>query len=327
MKLKNHTPETVGQFLRKDKIMLYKNESVSKVLEIIHTTNISDQITYFYVTNEEQKIVGVVPLRRLISSDPNQIIEEIMIENVVTISEDDTIEKAYALFSSHKYLSLPVIDKEKKFIGVIDITALTGKKIDLKDTQSFDFIFETIGLRSSILPYMTPFSAFQRRFLWLIPTLMSGIFCAILASFFEKTLAEIIVLAFFMTLMLGLGESVSIQSLTLTIRKLHIETPTWKWFKETAYRELSTASLLGLGVGSIVMAIVYLWMGTLLTGVTICLSIILSLVTASFFGLSIPAILHKTKLDPKVSAGPLVLASADIFTLFFYFTLAYLLIL
>ncbi|NLG18238.1 MAG: magnesium transporter, partial [Fibrobacter sp.] len=185
-----------------------------------------------------------------------------------------------------------------------------------------DEVFETIGIRSSVLSYLSPFSAFRHRFPWLVPTLLSGVSCAVLSSLFESTIAESMVLAFFLTLILGLGESVGIQSLTITIRKLHVEWPTWRWFIKAAKKEVITSLLLGLCTGSIIAGIIFFWKGTLITGAAVGLSIVLSLLTATFFGLAVPALLHKTRLDPKVSAGPLVLGLADLFTLFFYFSMA-----
>jgi len=322
MKTTNHALESVGSYIRTNTILLSENMVVENVIALIRTSNISDQITYFYAADEEKRLVGVLPLRRLISARPEQFVREIMVPKVITLSENESLAEAQRLFNKHKLLSFPVVDSANKFLGVLDITVVTQKNVNLTGNFRFDNIFETIGIKTSILEYLTPFTAFRHRFPWLIPTLVSGIACAVLSSFFEQTIADSIVLAFFLTLILGMGESVSIQTLSITIRRLHVEEPTWKWYLESISRELLTAILLGSGVALALIAIVYLWKDSLISGIAIGISVILSLCSASFFGLSVPSLLHKIQLDPKIAAGPLALGLSDIFTLLFYFSLA-----
>jgi magnesium transporter len=143
-----------------------------------------------------------------------------------------------------------------------------------------------------------------------------------LASAFEVTLARTIILAFFLTLVLGLGESVSIQSMTVTIQALRAVQPTFAWYSRALRREAGTAVLLGAGCGAVVAVIIWLWRGAALAAFSIGASILLTLCAACFFGLSVPALLHALKLDPKIAAGPVTLAFTDIFTLLFYFSLA-----
>jgi magnesium transporter len=135
-------------------------------------------------------------------------------------------------------------------------------------------------------------------------------------------LAKSILLAFFLTLVLGLGESVSIQSMTVTIQALRAVPPTFGWYIRAVRREAGTSLLLGAACGMVVGFIVWFWRGNGLAAFSIGSSILLTLGAACFFGLSIPALLHALKLDPKIAAGPVTLALTDIFTLLFYFSLA-----
>lgn len=326
MKSVDLSHEIVASYVRTDTILLHENAVIQNIINVIRKSNISDQITYFYVTDEERRLIGVLPIRRLLSAHPEQVVREVMLKKVLSLSEGDTLDKAQKMFSEHKYLAFPVVDMEKKFLGVLDITVFTGKGISFAENHRFDDIFQTIGIKASVLRYLTPYTAFRHRFPWLLPTLLSGISCAVLASFFEHTISESIILAFFLTLVLGLGESVSIQTLTITIKRLHVEEPTWKWYSQSVLKELMTAASLGFGIGAILTSIIVFWKGSLIAGLSIGASVMLALCSASFFGLSVPSLLHKTKLDPRVAAGPLVLGLADIFTLFFYFTLAHFLL-
>jgi len=172
----------------------------------------------------------------------------------------------------------------------------------------------------------SPVRAFRFRFPWLLATIGSGTICALLASAYEATLAKSLVLAFFLALVLGLGESVSMQSMAVTVHALRTTRPTLRWYVRTFWREAGTALLLGGACGLTVGLVVWLWRGAGLGAVTIGTSILLALCGACFFGLSVPALLHAVKLDPKIAAGPVTLAITDIFTLLFYFSLAALLL-
>ena len=183
-------------------------------------------------------------------------------------------------------------------------------------------MFERIGFRISQVRDASPFRAFRFRFPWLLATIASGLVCALLASAYEATVAKNILLAFFLTLVLALGESVSMQSMTVTIQALRAGCPSWRWFFGAFRRESGTSVLLGLGCGLLVGLVVWLWRGSVLAGGVIGGSIFLSLCGACAFGLGIPTLLHSLKLDPKIAAGPLTLALADIATLVFYFNLA-----
>jgi magnesium transporter len=189
-----------------------------------------------------------------------------------------------------------------------------------------DALFESIGVRVSQVREASPVRAFRFRFPWLLATIGSGTVCALLASAFEVTLANSIVLAFFLTLVLGLAESVSIQSMTVTIQALRGLQPTLRWYAKALWREAGTALLLGSACGALVGLIVWVWRDAGLAGMAIGGSIALALCAACFFGLTVPAIVHAAKLDPKIAAGPVTLAFTDLFTLIFYFSVAALLL-
>jgi len=120
-------------------------------------------------------------------------------------------------------------------------------------------------------------------------------------------------------MVLGLNESVSMQSMTVTIQALRSTSLTRRWFVETFRREAATAVLLGAGCGLVVTLIVWVWQRDLLAGAVVGGSVALSLVTACLFGLSVPSFLHWLKLDPKIAAGPVTLAFTDSVALLLYF--------
>src|SRR5262249_38671904 len=118
-----------------------------------------------------------------------------------------------------------------------------------------DEVFEALGFRISQVRTASAWRAFRLRFPWLLATIGSGAVCAVLASAFELTIAKSLVLAFFMTMVLALGESVAIQSMALAVQSLRAVSPSWAWFVNALRHEAGTASLLGLGCGGVVTLI------------------------------------------------------------------------
>jgi len=249
-----------------------------------------------------------------------------MIRRVMAIPHTATVLEACEAFVLHRFLALPVVDDARKIVGVVDVGLLTEEAFDIAEREQTDALFESIGLRVSQVHGASPLRAFRFRFPWLLATIGSGTLCALLASVYAVTLAKSIVLAFFLALVLGLGESVSVQSMTVTIQALRAANLNFGWYIRAFRREAGTALLLGTACGTVVGLIVWLWRGTGLAGFVIGASILLALCAACFFGLSVPAALHALRLDPKIAAGPVTLAFTDIFTLLFYFSLAALLL-
>jgi magnesium transporter len=322
----DHLHQPVLAVTRKDAAVLPEEFTVQQALDAIRRQGIGEKIVYFYVVDADHRLTGVLPTRQLLTAPLERQLSELMIRRVATIPHTATVLEACEAFVLHKFLAFPVVDESRKIVGVVDVGLLTEEAFDIAEREQTDALFESIGFRVSQVHGASPLRAFRFRFPWLLATIASGTLCALLASVYAVTLVKSIVLSFFLALVLGLGESVSVQSMTVTIQALRTTRPSLGWYLRAFRREAGTAVLLGVGSGTVVGLIVWLWRGTGLAGFVIGTSILLALCAACFFGLSIPAVLHALRLDPKVAAGPVTLAFTDIFTLFFYFSLAALLL-
>jgi magnesium transporter len=311
MQTTDHLQEPVMTVARKDAATLEQGLTVHEALEAIRGRELGEKIVYFYTVDKEGRLAGVVPTRRL---------REIMVPRVVAIPQTATLLEACEAFVMHKFLAFPVVDEQRRIVGVVDVSFFTEEVFDIAGRQ--EELFEAIGFHVAQVREASPLRAFRFRFPWLLATIGSGTVCALLAAAFELTLAKSLVLAFFLTLVLGLAESVSVQSMTVTIQALRAMAPTRQWYMRAFRREAGTALLLGVACGTVVGLIVWLWRGNALAALSIGTSLLLALCTACWFGLSIPAALHALKLDPKIAAGPVTLACTDVFTLFFYLAVA-----
>jgi magnesium transporter len=222
----------------------------------------------------------------------------------------------------HRFLAIPVVDEQRRIIGIVDVGLFTDEVLDINERERTDDVFETLGFRISQVRSATPSRAFRLRYPWLLATIGSGTVCALLASAFATTIAKSLVLAFFLTLVLALGESVSIQSMALAVQALRSATPSWQWLLRALGHEAATALLLGPACGAVVVLVICVWRGIGAAAFVIGGSIAVALFGACLFGLLVPAVLHWLKLDPRIAAGPVTLAVTDVFTLLCYFGLA-----
>jgi magnesium transporter len=315
------------QYARKDFPFLRADDSVVKALETIRREGVGERVIYFYAIDEQKRLVGVVPTRRLLTAAPEISLREIMVPRVVALPAKATVLEACEFFVLYKFLAFPVVDAERRILGVVDADVFMASVLEESPAEgevvTRDDFFEALGFHLAEVRDASAWRAFRYRFPWLLATIAGGTICAMLAGAFELTLARSLVLAFFLTMVLGLNESVSAQSMSVTIQALRSARVTIRWFLTALRREIATAVLLGITCGVVVSGIVWIWRHDVRGAFVIGGSIALSLVTACLFGLSVPSLLHRLKLDPKIAAGPITLALADFFALVLYFTAAW----
>src|SRR5438132_1202449 len=319
---------------RKDFPLLDADMTVGQALERIRREGVGERVIYFYAIDEQERLVGVVPTRRLLTASLETPLRQIMVPRVVAVPASATILDACEFFVLYKFLAFPVVDEQRRVVGIIDANLFAEEILEAGDTEDQsrsreavpvgpDF-FAALGFRLEQIRGASPWRAFRFRFPWLLVTVTGGTLSAILAGFFQATLARSLVLAFFLTMVLGLNESVSAQSMSVTIHALRSVSVTWRWLATAFRREVATAALLGIACGLIVGVIAWIWRNDLRAAFVIGGSIALSLVTSCALGLGVPSLLHRFKLDPKIAAGPVTLALADFVALVIYFTSAWL---
>jgi magnesium transporter len=322
----------VLEHARKDFPLLNADMRVAEALEQIRREGLGERVIYFYAVDSEKRLVGVLPTRRLLTASLDTPLRDIMVLRVVAIPAKATVLDACEFFVLYKFFAFPVIDEQRRIVGMIDVNLFAEEILQAGDREERgrpvasvrDDIFEALGFHLEQVHGASPARVFRYRFRWLLATVSAGTICALLAGLFEATLASSLVLAFFLTLVLGLNESVSTQSMSVTIQALRAVPVTWRWFATALRREFLTALLLGLASGALVGIIVWVWRSDARAAFVIGGSIALSLVTSCLIGLGVPSLLHRFKLDPKIAAGPVTLGLADIFALLIYFTSAWL---
>lgn len=266
MSTAHHLHLPVLHAARQDCAALNHRLSVREALQDIRTQGLGERIIYFYVIDDQRRLIGVLPSRRLLTAPLEARLSELMDSTVIALPDHATILDACQLLIRHRFLALPVVDEQQRLCGLVDIALLNEENPDLRQRNQADALFETLGFHVTQVGNASPLWAFRLRVPWLLATIASGTLCALLASLYELTLAKSIVLAFFLTLVLGLGESVSMQSMSVTIQALRSVRPNLSWYLRSLRHELPTALLLGSTCGSLVAMIVWLWRGEAWTG-------------------------------------------------------------
>ena len=322
----------VVEHARKDFPLLDADMTVGETLERIRREGVGERVIYFYVVDELKRLVGVVPTRRLLTAQLETPLRDTMVPRVVAIPAKATILDACEFFVLYKFLAFPVVDEQRRVIGIIDANLFAEEILEAGESEDRyrpaapvgPEFFEALGFHIEQIRGASSWRSFRFRFPWLLVTVTGGTLSAILARFFEATLARSLVLAFFLTMVLALNESVSMQSMSVTIHALRSISVTGGWLASAFRREAITALLLGVACGLIVSAIVFMWRNDLAGAFVIGGSIAISLVSACVLGLGVPSVIHRFKLDPKIAAGPVTLALADFVALVIYFTSAWL---
>lgn len=318
----DHLARPALDFAHGDMPLLEEGLSVADALNVLRGRELGERVVYLYVVDASQRLVGVLPVRRLLHAQPHELVGDLSLRRVIALPATASVLEACELFVTHRFLALPLVDADGRLVGVVDVTLLTDEVFDLAERQEVDDLFETIGFRVSQVRTASTLGAFRLRFPWLGATITGGTACALLAGAFAATLQEAIVLAFFLTLVLGLAEAVAAQSLAITIPSLRHLRPDRTWYARMLRREAATALLLGLVAGGVVGGVSYLWQQQALASLAIGTAILLSILGAAVLGLSVPALLHRTSLDPRIAAGPVALALTDIATLASYLGVA-----
>lgn len=318
--------EPVTDHLRTDYPLFGEDMTVQHTLDSVRETGVNEQVLYFYAVDAERRLCGVIPTRRLLTAAPDTPLRELMIRRVVAVPSSATLYDACELFIMHRFLAFPVVDKDRRVLGTVDVSLFTEEVFNFAEMQNVEDVYQFIGVRFSQLRNASPLQAFRLRFPWLVATLASGITCAVIAMLYQATMAQALALASFLTLALGLGESVSVQSMSLSLQRLHGHVADGRAVWRMLWREMLTAGMLGLATGSCVAVAALVLRVSPHIALSMGGSIALAVTAAGGWGVFVPAVLHAFRRDARVAAGPITLALTDITTLLLFLHSAHLML-
>ena len=300
---------------------IYVDHTIEEALCYLRDKHIDDEIIYIYVVDKEYRLVGVVPTRRLLLDDSHTPIKKIMNTRPIYLKGDQTLQEAMEFLETHHLLALPVLDENKHLLGLIDVGLYLEEKIDVASSRRRIDIFQMIGMYVEEGKKMRPWKSYLARMPWVFCNMLGGFTCAIISRIYESVLANVLLLAMFIPLVLTLSESVSMQSMIQSMQLIKRKSKKWRYTMHVLIQEWQIVALIAISSGIIVGSISLLWGDGVGPGLTIMFGIMISVYITSIIGSAIPFILHTRKWDPHVAAGPVVLMFADILTTFIYLSL------
>ncbi len=295
-------------------------QTIGEALADLRARTIDHPVVYVYVLDDDDRLVGQLPTRALLFAPPSTPVREAMRRELTTVSIDTSLEEALSVFGSSRLLALPVVDGEGRLVGAIDVEQYARERLARAERERVRQVFQTLGLAVDHPEVLTARESFRMRMPWLLCNIGGGVLCAIVAWLFTDLLQQVVLLSFFLPLVLTLGESVAMQSVTLTVGG-EDDRRGLSGALKALRNELGAALLLALCCGTIVAVVSLVWGGGVAGAATMFAAVAASMVFASLAGGAIPMALHAFRLDPSVAAGPIALVLADTATTAIYFSL------
>ncbi len=328
--------DSAGSIMTTEYIDLKKNMTVDEALDRIRNKGIDTETIYScYVIDSRRNLLGTVSLRDLLLNEKDCIVKDLMDENVIYANTLDEKEEVVALFDRYDMLALPVVDKERRLVGLITV----DDAIDVMQEQASEDIEKMAAILPSERTYLKTgvFETFKSRIPWLLFLMISATFTGAIISSFEARLAQCIALVAYIPMLMGTGGNAGSQTSVSVIRALSLGDIEFKDIFKVIWKELRVAVIIGIVLGVInfvkLYLVDYLWLHTFDTGIelaqmaTICMTLIFVIIVAKLLGAVLPIVAKKLGLDPAVMASPLVTTILDAVSLLIYFGIAAVLVL
>ncbi|WP_368503675.1 magnesium transporter [Alkalihalophilus sp. As8PL] len=317
--LLSYDPETAGSIMTKEFIRVAANETVSNVISRLRKeAPNAETIYYLYVVDKGEKLVGVVSLRDLIIADEQELVEDVMSSEVVSVSAKTDQEDVARLIKKYDFLAAPVISTDGKLVGIVTVDDI----IDILEEEATEDLGEFSASKGATDVNVSSFQAAKKRAPWIILLMFFGLITAEVIGQFEETLEAIVLLAAFIPLLMDSAGNTGTQSLAVAVRGLALGTVEKDGVGKMLKRELGTGLMLGFICMLVIATIVTVMHGNMMLAFIVGISIFLTLSIATIIGTIVPLIINKMKLDPAIASGPFITTVNDILGLLIYFSIA-----
>ena len=317
----SYPDDSAGSIMTKETFTLNQNTTIKESIKKLQAVPENDKIFYVYVLDNKEKLVGVVSLRNLVTSKNTKKLKEIMIKDIHAATSETDQEEVAKTVAQYNYLALPVVNRQNKFLGVVTIDDV----VDIvREEASEDFLqMAGVGKDREIL-LKSPIENAQSRAPWIFASLIGGICAAAIIGYFDHLIKEMIVLAAFIPVIIGIGGNIGTQSSTIIVRGLATGRVDVGNTSSLVIKEIVVGAILGALYGALIGFASEPITGTQIEnlGLVVGLSIGCSMTIATAVGASVPLILKKLSFDPAISTGPFVTTAIDILGVALYFIIA-----
>ena len=291
-----------------------------------------ETLSYLYVIDDQQRLLGVVSFRELFASPPERTVREVMRTDLVTVRDDQDQEEVSKVLTENDLVAIPVLDADGHMKGIVTFDDI----VRVVEQEATEDIQKLAGLEALDEPYLDiAFSRmFRRRAGWLSALFLGEMLTASAMAYFEDEIAKAVVLALFVPLIISSGGNSGSQASTLVVRAMSLgEVRLADWWR-VVRRELASGLALGSVLGVIGFLRIVIWQAVsplygehyLLVAVTVFMSLIGVVTFGTMAGSLLPFVLRRLGFDPASASAPFVATLVDVTGLVIYFTVALLIL-
>ncbi|MGI6404801.1 MAG: magnesium transporter [Oscillospiraceae bacterium] len=322
----NYPDNSAGSLMTIEFTDLKKNMTVKEALARIKRTAVDKETIYTcYVLDDTRRLEGIVSLRRLVLSEEDQIISDIMTKDVVLCGTNDDQEEVADLFKKYDLMAIPVVDSEQRLVGIITIDDI----VDVIEQENTEDFLKMAAMAPSDDAYLSAgvFTLAKQRIPWLLILMISATFTGAIIGYYENLLSSVVLLTAFIPMLMDSGGNSGNQSSTLIIRGIALGEISLRDWPKVLWKEFRVSLI----AGSVLAVINFLRMvlfdnGDLMIKLTVCATLFFAVVIAKLIGSLLPIAAKTLKLDPAIMAGPFITTLVDAIVLFIYFGIARVLI-
>lgn len=318
----NYPEDSAGSIMTIEFVDLKKEMTVKQAMEHIKETGVDKEtINTCYVIDNNRILEGVISIRKLILSEDSTVVKDIMDKDVMYINSNDDQEKIASLFKKYDFLSMPVVDNERRLVGIVTIDDI----IDIIDQENTEDFQKMAAMQPSEEKYLKTNALVlaKNRIVWLLILMVSATFSGNIIRKFNDVLQSVVVLASFIPMLMDTGGNAGSQSSTLIIRGLALGEISLRDTIKILWKEIKVGFLVGLALTTVnFVRIYYFEKIDFLISITVSITLFFTIILAKIVGGILPIIAKKLKIDPAIMASPLITTIVDAAALILYFTTA-----
>lgn len=325
--------DSAGSIMTPEFVDLKKDMTVEDAFKRIRRTGVDKETIYTcYVTDASRHLIGVTTVKELLLNDYDDVIEDFMETNVISINTLDDQEYASDMLSKYDFLALPVVDMENRLVGIITY----DDAIDVIQEENTEDIQKMAAIVPTDTPYLktSVFETFKKRIPWLMLLMVSATITSQILTTFENKLASVMVLTAFIPMLMDTGGNTGSQASVSVIRALSLGEIGNRDIFKVLWKEIRVALCCGISLSVICFAKLMLFdrviMGndgvTIIVAIVISLTILVEIILAKIVGCTLPIVAKKIGFDPAVMASPFITTIVDAISLLVYIAFASLLL-
>jgi len=319
--LMGYPEDSAGAMMTTNVFTLYQNTICRDALKSLQDQSEAEMVFYLYITDEDDRLVGVASLRALATTPADTILKDIMVKRVHTVRPETDQEEVAQIVAQYNYLAVPVLDEDDQLLGIVTVDDVVDV---IREEATEDFLQMAGAGKDREILLKSSWENARARLPWLFASWIGGIVAASIIGTFEHMLESIIALAAFIPVIIGMGGNIGTQSSTIIVRGIATGRIEIGSELKVMWKEVRVGIILGVLYGLLLGAFAKFRFidADPMLGVVVGLSIACSMLLAVAVGTFVPMFLRKVDIDPAIASGPFVTTSIDILGVLFYFVIA-----